>query len=217
MYRLSHAAASADNSSKTGYEYVSQKRCMYEIKTKKYLNRCIPDILVSLAATAASEAAAAQNITISSEEVYQTSNSGGSGWFSSFLGDVLQMDGYIFGFGLGVSTGIAFLYLYFLRIPGLLFTLIWSIILSVFVLLLVGSWLLWSLADTWKHDGDHSQPEYYTMKVFAYIGMGATVLYFCLIVVMRKRVQLAIGIVKQASKALATMPALIALPVVQAV
>jgi choline transporter-like protein 2/4/5 len=55
------------------------------------------------------------------------------------------------------------------------------------------------------------------MRVFGYFGLACTALYLCLVVVMRKRIQLAIGIVKQAAKALATMPALLVLPVLQAI
>ncbi len=203
--------ANADADQTAAWEYVSNKICMYHVKTKTFLNRCIPDVDVQAAADAY-----AQSSNSTSASVYKTASSKGSGWFSNFLGDLLKLDGYIFGFGLGVSTAIAFLYLYVLRIPGLLFFLIWGIIAAIFIFLIVGSFLLWSLANSWEHDG-HSHAEFITMKTFSYIGMGFTALYFCLIVVLRKRIQLAIGIVKQASKALATMPTLLALPVVQAV
>ena len=82
--------------------------------------------------------------------------------------------------------------------------------LFAFLLLGFGVGVLWSLANDWHTDG-HSQAEYVTMKVFSYIGMGVTALYFCLMVVMRKRVQLAIGVVKQAARALSAMPSLLLL------
>jgi hypothetical protein len=194
-----------------GYLLVTQQKCMYQIKTKEYINRCLPDMNVNSALSSAQDAAG--NTTVTS--TYEAANDGKQ-WFNNFLSDIYTLQGYIFGFGLGFSTGVAFLYLYVLRIPGLLFFVIWTAILGVLLFLLIGSALLLSLASSWAADGDHSDPEVYTMRFFGYFGLACAFLYFCMVLVMRKRVQLAIGIVKQAAKALATIPALLFLPVLQA-
>lgn len=203
--------AAADASVVDGYELVANFKCMYQIKTKDFINRCMPDTDL---AVAAADAQSSGNMTSSVE--YTTAESGKE-WFNNFLSDVLTLQGYIFGFGIGFATGLAFLYLYLLRIPGLLFFIIWTAVLSVLVLLLIGSILLLTLANTWSQDGDHSNPEVYTMRFFGYFGLACTAVYLCLVLVMRKRIQLAIGIVKQSAKALATMPALLALPIMQAI
>lgn len=57
------------------------------------------------------------------------------------------------GFGLGISTFLAFGYMYFLRIPGLLFLLTWGCILAVLVLLVISASLVLSLASSWKAEG----------------------------------------------------------------
>lgn len=208
----------ADSSVKDGYDYLIQYKCMYYLKTKSVLNRCWPNTDVSNAAIQASNYAASYNVSVSSNQTtYGTSNDKNSGWFSKFLGDVINLSGYIGGFGLGMATGASFLYLYLLRIPGLLPVLVWGVVIGVFACLLVGSFLLWDLAKSWANDGVHSDPEVLTMKIFAYFGWGVCGLYFCLIVVLRKRLSLAIGVVKQASRALANMPTLLALPLLQAV
>lgn len=188
---------------------------MYQIKTKAYLHRCLPDTDI---ATVAQLAATASNGQIDDAKFkYATDSSAkGQSWFNEFISDFLSLRGYIFGFGIGVTVGVAFLYLYLLRLPGFLFTVLWGMIGGIFFVLVVGSWLLWSLANTWSADGDHSDSEVAAMRVFAYFGMAITILYFCLMVVLRKRIQLAIGIVKQAARALASMPTLTLLPVVQA-
>lgn len=183
--------AQADASVTDGYTLVSELKCMYKIKTVEYINRCLPDMDTSLALQNAQNAS---DGALTSSIEYNTA-SDNKEWFNNFLSDVLTLQGYIFGFGIGFSTGVAFLYLYFLRIPGLLFFFIWSAILLILVLLLVGSILLLTLADAWASDGEHSYPEVVTMRVFAYIGFAVTALYFCLVLVMRKRVQLAIGTV----------------------
>ncbi len=191
---------------------------MYKIKTRPYLNRCIPDFNTLDAASEAAITASGAGYPISQAEmIYGTAKEKGTNWFNTFLADFMYLRGYIFGFGIGITIAIAFGYLFFLRIPGLLFFVLWTIILGIQAMLLIGSWLLWSLAYTWSHDGLHSDIEIKTMRVFAYFGMAVTVLYFCLIVVLRKRVQLAIGIVIQAARALSAMPSILTLPLVQAI
>jgi hypothetical protein len=205
-----------------GYAHMAQANCMYQLQTKAYLHRCLPDFDPDEAAKLVSETSeelkASGDLNSSTPllaDSYGTKMNEGTGYFNQMIADIFQLQGYVFGFGLGVSVGVAFLYLYILRLPFFLFVFLWGIIVSILVFLLVGSWLLWALATKWSNDDLHSDVEVLTMRVFSYIGMACTVLYFCLIVVLRKRIQLAIGIVKQACKALVSMPALILLPIIQ--
>lgn len=215
----------ADENVLAGFQLVDENKCMYKIKTRPFVNRCFPDTDLGDAASDA-EDALEQAQDESEDDNYNKLNfdmpeyevSGGdSGWFKRFLQDLYILRGYIFGFGLGVSTFLAFMYLFVLRIPFLLWSVVWGAILSIGLLLFVGSWLLWDLANQWASDGLHSDTEVTTMRVFAYTGIVVTVLYLCLIIVMRKRIQLALGIVKQAARALATMPTLMLIPVIQVV
>ena len=59
--------------------------------------------------------------------------------------------------------------------------------------------------------------EILVVKAFMWIGVALSSLYFCLILVLRKRIMLALGIIKEAGRALATMPSLIFLPVFQCI
>jgi hypothetical protein len=52
-------------------------------------------------------------------------------WVSDFFSDMYHLRGYIFGFGIGIALFLSFFYLYFLRIPGILSLMIWTIILSI--------------------------------------------------------------------------------------
>lgn len=195
------------------YEYVARKECMYEIKTKAYINRCIPDTNVDIAASLASSYA---NSTVAMT-TYHVASGNGANWFTNFLGDMYVLRSYVFGFGLGVSAGFAFIYLYVLRIPGLLFGIIWGAVISIFLVFGGGSYLLWQLANSWNNDGAHSHQQIVVMQVIAYVGWAITALYFCLMVVLRKRIQLAIAVVKQAARALASIPTILLLPIVQAI
>ena len=81
----------------------------------------------------------------------------------------------------------------------------------------IGSFLLWDLANKWSDDDNKTDDEKRAMYVFSYIGMALTALYICLLLVMRKRINLAIGIVKEAARGLAAMPILLVTPLFQAV
>ena len=65
--------------------------------------------------------------------------------------------------------------------------------------------------------GVHPTYEVVAMQVFGAIIFAAAFLYFCACVFMRKQIMLAIGIIKQAARALTALPTLLALPVVQAI
>ena len=56
-----------------------------------------------------------------------------------------------------------------------------------------------------------------SMRVIAWVGIALSAIYICVIVVLRKRIMLAIGVVKQASRAMTKMPLIILLPLIQAV
>jgi hypothetical protein len=192
--------------------YVAAGECMYAVQSENVAYRCIfSGSATELAATVnAGKSSNGTSVTLA----YNTAKNVG-GWFTQYIGDIMTLRGYVFGFGLGVSVGISFLYLYFLRIPGLMFTVIWSVVLSIQVVLVIGTSVLNQLAISWEDAGVRTQTEILVIKIFVWIGVALNVLYFGLVLVLRKRIMLAIGIIKEAGKALASMPALMIVPVVQ--
>ena len=213
------AAASAN--AMVGFGLVLTRDCMYAVKTKPILNRCIPDVVAQAAATAAKSAAASKGADLSSAGAYPGSpgdaNGASSGWFNTFLADVYSMRALIFSFGLGFSTVVAFGYTYFLRLPGLLFMLIWTLLLSILGCLVAGGLLLFFLAQGWKTDHVHTALDAQIAEYASFVIFGLSGLYLCLLLVIRSRIMLAIGVVKEAAKALATMPILILMPILQVI
>lgn len=183
--------------------------CLFYIKSSEEFNRCIPKISTS----EINSLYQTLNLTMNSIPAVET----GASWFRSFMGDIVNQAGIIFGFGIGVSAFLAFAYIYILRIPGFLTITIWTLLVSIFVLLIVGSWLLWGLANSWKASGMHQAYQVTTMYVFAYTGMAVTLLYLCLMVILGPRINLAIEIIKMAGRALTALPFLLLLPVFQVV
>ena len=135
-------------------------------------------------------------------------------WVGLFLSDLLSLKKIIFPLGLGLSTVLAFLYLYFLRIPGVLSFIIWTILISIQCLLIAGSALLLSLSKKWA-TAQKASYEVLTIKIFAYVGFAMSFLFFCFLLVVRKRISMAVGVIKETARALSTMPVLILMPIVQ--
>lgn len=206
--------SSADSSLETAYKLVVEEQCMYEVKTKEFVNRCVPNTDVLGALDQAQATANSTGVSLGTSYTYDSVRQSG-GWFSDFLADLWSLRGYVFGFGIGVAVFLAFVYLLVLRIPGFLFFTIWSIVLSVLVALLALSILLYVLAEDFSNDPDRADYEVTAIRVFSYIGFALTGLYFCLIIVLRKRIQLAIGVVKETARVLGAIPVLIVMPILQ--
>lgn len=207
---------SQDNAYKLTFEY----KCMFPVTTTAMLNRCVPsgDFADELK-KATDEAKASTDTSVknaaTANPFTMPSPSTGSDWFNNLLADIYDNRTVVFGIGLGFANVVAFLYLYVLRIPGFLYTTIWGIILSIQFVLLVGGALLYTKASDWDADGTHSDSEVLLMQIASYIVLFLAIMYLGLMLVLRKRVQLAIAVIKEASRSLAAIPALIFMPVMQ--
>ena len=204
--------SSADSSQAYGFLLTAAYKCNYEIETTAYVSRCIPNVDTSTAASGASTAAATQGVTISSSMSYEAES---STWFQTFFSDVYNNLGLTFGFGVGVTCFTSFIFLLLLRIPGILFLTIWAILIGILGLLVVGSFLMWDVSSTWADAANHTTTQATMLEALSYIGMGFAGLYLCVLVVIGSRVQLAIGVIKEAAKSMAAMPAILAVPLLQ--
>lgn len=189
---------------------VVKTRCMYQAKTKSVLHRCVYNDIDANVTAAAAE-------FLEGNSVAQYSSGKAQSWITGFFADLYSLRAYIFGFGIGVAVFLSFVYLYFLRIPGVLFTIIWTILIGVLLCLGIGAILLYNLSVKWDDNENHSDAEVKLMRYLSYVGFAITALYLCLLLVMRKRIMLAIGIVKEAARAVAAMPILIFMPIFQAI
>ena len=131
--------------------------------------------------------------------------------------DVFATRDWILLFGFLVAAAFGFAYLVVLQIPFLLFAMVWVLLASVLIILVAAAALAAATARDWAAEDPpaHSERELQVMRALAAVLVGASVLYACLLVALRKRITLAIGILKAAARALTTLPALALLPVVQ--
>mmetsp|Transcript_5580 Transcript_5580/g.8197 ORF Transcript_5580/g.8197 Transcript_5580/m.8197 type:complete len:658 (-) Transcript_5580:1234-3207(-) len=184
----------------------------YLSDTTNYLNRCF---ISSDAYTVIEDAVEDTKDSITDLGAAEDVTS----FISELYSDLYSAQNYILGFGFGVSVLASFLYTYLLRIPGLLFTLIWGSLLAS--LGLIGFMGYYSF--TAANNAADEDPQVYSddkikgMRYFGYFMFVVAGLYFLFLCCLRKRIQLSIGIVKQASRAVQAMPTLLIFPVVQTV
>lgn len=121
----------------------------------------------------------------------------------------------VLGCGTGIALILGFVYLYILRIPGVLATVCWGLIAAIEGCFLGIGYFAYSTSETWKTDGAHTESEANMMLYVGYAFAGFGGIWALVICCLRKRIVLAIGIVKEACKAVAKMPVITIYPVFQ--
>ncbi|CAN0256233.1 unnamed protein product, partial [Ectocarpus sp. 8 AP-2014] len=158
---------------------VSAGDCLYHMATTNILSYCVFDSVIDLADEAATLAIEAEmanalngtnaNYTVVSSDVSEST------WFEDVFADMLTARGLIGGFGLGVSVLVGTAYLLFLRIPGVLFLLIWGLLFGVWAILAGAGVMLLHTSETWGAEEEpriHSDGEVNAAKYLSYIMFG---------------------------------------------
>lgn len=195
--------------------FVAEYVCMPKIKTTEYIGYCIPDAATSAIDTAIAEESG--DALGSSLNVTVNSDASDKDIWDKFQADMFTGAGVIFGFGLGVTALLGFVYLYILRIPGCLFTLVWGIIAAIEALVLLPGLILYGdVYPTWKDDSNKSDAEANMILYLAYLLLALAAIWACVVCCLRRRIMLALGITQEAARAVNSMQFLIAFPVLQA-
>lgn len=139
-------------------------------------------------------------------------------FFNELYADCFTARNYILGFGFGVALLVSFAYVYLMRLPFLLNTVVWTSIFLTIAMFLGSGYFAYTKANFWEMEDPPTQPDtsvkaarYFSYALFI-IGGILVLLMICL----RKQIQLAIGCVKEAGKAITRMPLMMAVPVIQA-
>eukprot|EP00903_Cladosiphon_okamuranus_P019573 g18001.t1 len=201
---------------------VSAGDCLYHMATTNILGYCMFDAVIDLtneAATAAIEAEMANALNgTNANGTVVSAETAGSTWFEDVFADLLTARGLIGGFGLGVSVLIGVVYLMFLRIPGVLFLLIWGLVFAVWAVLAGAGGMLLQTADAWAAEPEprvHDDGQINAAKISSYIMFALCAVWSLLMLWFRKRIKMAIAITKEAARAVNDMKLLILFPVVQ--
>ena len=173
--------------------------CNLRYKTVSVFNRCIFTDKSVL------------NQFASSYSKYQTT------YFTEFIQDIYSSITLVFTFGLLVSFGLCFLWCTLMRIRWLGFFVTWSCILSVLVVFVILIGLAQTTATKWANEDPvtHTFRDVMSLKIVSIILFILSVLYVCLMIFMRKNINLAITTVSQAARCIESMPLIVLCPIIQ--
>jgi len=141
----------------------------------------------------------------------------GYDFWHNLFGDLWVTRYYLLGLGFGVPLVVGFLYAFMLRVPGVLSIMVWISIFATVGIVFAGAWYAgdtasqWKVQDPPKYTDDEIKVATYSSYALYVVG-GLLVLLFLF---MRKRIQLAMGCVKETSKSIMKMPLIIFFPVLQ--
>jgi len=138
--------------------------------------------------------------------------------FDDFQADLQTGMVLILVFGFIVAAIMGFVALRLIRLPFMLEFIIWGCIGGVFAFCFgIGIMLRYVTAPAWKEEEPplHTNAEIAGVMGMGYFFLALAALWFCIICCLRKRIFLAIGITKEAAKALGAMTSLILFPVFQ--
>jgi choline transporter-like protein 2/4/5 len=143
-------------------------------------------------------------------------------WFQELLSDLIVTRVPVAITGLVLPFVCGYLYMRLLRVPGVLFTIVWGTILVVFlVMLALGAVLYANYQQMAAVDDDvvDAENDNYEMasQILAYICWFCAAIFFCAVCCMRRQIMLAMGVVKEAAKVVNSMMLIVMLPIVQGI
>lgn len=139
-------------------------------------------------------------------------------FWNRVFADLWTARAYVLGFGFGVSLAVSSLYIFMLRLPFLLNTVVWGSIFLTIGMFFAGGYYAWSSATEWD-EADPQTVEDNTIKATTGAAIALWVIGALLVVLtccMRKAIQVAILCVKQAGRAVNNMLLILTVPFVQA-
>ena len=143
-------------------------------------------------------------------------------WFQELLSDLIVTKVPCAITGLVLPFVCGFLYMRLLRVPGVLFTIVWGTILIVFLVMLALGALLYAQYESYARVDDDvvdAENDTYELasQILAYICWFCAALFFCAVCCMRRQIMLAMGVVKEAAKVVNSMMLIVMLPIVQGI
>jgi len=138
---------------------------------------------------------------------------------NKFYADVWVARYYILGVGLGASLVFGLFYIFLMRIPFLLKSIVWSSILLTIILFMVGGYYMYTTAQDWDDEDPQTVDDdsINATRIAAYCLWVIGSILFILACCLRKQIAIAIGCVKTAGRAVNHMFAILLVPVIQAI
>jgi len=204
------------------HELVVCGACMYVLESKPFLYRCVPtntaDIndmldIVNKTAYGMGYGDIMDNINTAADVTVD--------YLIKFGNDIYTAKDIILTLGFAGTVFLGFLVLYVLRVPGLMSLMVWIATLLTPLLIACGGFFAYFLADDYLTDMASSYMSesqvVQTMKITAYVLWTLAAIIVCMLIFLRKRINLAIGITKCAAHAVSDSPLSVFYPIIQSV
>jgi choline transporter-like protein 2/4/5 len=149
------------------------------------------------------------------DAVFESTN-----YVTTICGDIWSSRYYILGFGFGGSIFMAYTYTYLMRIPIITKTVVWGSIWGIFFFALGLAGYAHYTVGVYEAEVPmvRTPEEINMMKTLSTIFFIASMAWLCIILYLKDRLTLAIGLIIQTAKALVSMPLLVIIvPVMQVV
>ncbi|KAJ8605234.1 hypothetical protein CTAYLR_000495 [Chrysophaeum taylorii] len=149
----------------------------------------------------------------------QRGSSSTLGPFEKIAADLLASYALMLAFGFGISTVASFAYLALLRVRWFLRALVWGLLTSIFVTLVATGAVTADTARNWRDEDPRlrGRDEIVALEALSTALCASAALYACTILALRKRIALAVAVIREAARALSHMPSLLLVPVFQCV
>ena len=139
-------------------------------------------------------------------------------FWNRLYADLWAAQKFIFGIGFGGSLLISIVYIFLLRVPVLLTTIVWTSILASIALFFVGGYYAWTTASDWKDEAPQ-RVQARTINITTGVSIALWIIGAVLLLLaccLRKSIQLAVLCVKEAGRAVNSMILILLVPVLQA-
>jgi len=197
--------------------YATQYKCIFEIDSVVGPGyTCIPNPESPDNAMLAEAAEAGVSNMLDDE--YMPADPPPESAFDQFSEDLMHAFPLILIFGFFVAAMVGFAALRILRIPFVLSFIIWGCILGVFAFFFgIGCMLKYYTADAWAAEDPaiHTSTEIKMVEYMGYFFLSCSAIWACIICCVRHRIALAIGITKEACRAMGSLTLLVFFPVIQ--
>jgi len=194
--------------------------CMYVLESRPFLYRCIAsnaedlDNMLNLVNETAYRVGWGDIMEPINKAIDVTTD-----FLIKMANDIYVAKDIIMTLGFAGTVFLGFLVLYILRIPGLMSMMVWAATLLTPLLFAAGGFFCYFLAEDYVADYASQYMDYsdvvQSLQISAYVLWGLAGIMVCILIFLRKRINLAIGITKTAAHAVSDLPFSVFYPILQ--
>lgn len=136
---------------------------------------------------------------------------------NKLFADVYLARKYVFGFGFGLSMAVSMVYIFLMRLPGLLTAVVWASILSTISMCMIGGYYAWTKASEWRETdyvGNREANLTGGFGVFLFVLGAILIILAC---TLRRSIMDAILCTREAGRAVNSMTLILLVPILQSI